>query len=168
MSLGLSGTHNAPYIWSHWSPYALFSFCFVVLLPTLHLAVNFKYGIMIYGPCVFSCNMYFQKRILKYIICQSPLSFTKVNILYHFCVLIISVLGIYQSLLSINASSASLMCFIHLYFKTFPHFPVSIWISITLEYLGPSSLHSSRRWMVSSKDDSDHSTAFISDSTHIS
>lgn len=46
---------------------------------------------------------------------------------------------------------ASLMCPIHLHFKTFPHFPASIWIFLPLKYLGPSSLHSSRQWMVSSE-----------------
>lgn len=71
-----------------------------------------------------------------------------------------------MSLLFINAPSARLMRSIHLHFKTFPHFPVSVWLSITLQYLGPSSLHSSKRWMASSKDDSDHSTAFISNSIH--
>lgn len=38
---------------------------------------------MIYGSCVFSCIIYFPKRILKYIICQWPLSFTNVNM--HLC-----------------------------------------------------------------------------------
>lgn len=58
-----------------------------------------------------------------------------------------------------------LMCSIHLHFKTFPHFPASIWIFITLKYLGPSSLHSSPRWMASSGADwSRHGFHF--DSTH--
>ena len=151
--------HTAP----HMAAPLLFS---VLLSPTLYCAVSFHKQVMQSHACVlylslclFICGFY------------SPSSLTHVHMylciydcLYHLCELY----GIYQSLLSINAPSAAPMHSIHLYFKTFPHFPTSIWISITLKYLGPSSLHSSRRSMVSSKDDSDHSTAFISDSTHIS
>lgn len=161
----LSGTNYCMYVCSHWCPYVRFLFFFSTFL-SLPSFSQYDLKLMLFFWALFPFICRFCSILYFCHLCPCQ-KFTcifmtlRVSCIWSACF----IWSIYTSLLFINAPSARLMHSIHLYFKTFPHFPIFVWLPITLQYLGPSSLHSSRRWMVSSKDDSDHSTAFISNTT---
>lgn len=93
---------------------------------------------------------------------RTPISF--IHILY-----IVSPSWVHQSLLSITGFFPLFWCtsFISTS-KLSPHSPPSVWISITLSIRLSHPFISLVGWMASSKDQSDRTTAFISDSEHIS
>lgn len=132
-SLRLSNFH--PFICHTALHTAISLFLSIPLSLTIHSSVTFHNQLIWFQSYALNFTLHLFKCGLC-IIFLSPLSWTRVQM--HLCIyaclshLCVSFYCIYEHLLSINAQSPSLTHSIHLYFKTFPHLPPPIWLSITL------------------------------------